>query len=384
MGELVGGPRRRLLPRSEVPGRPARAARAPRLVQVGGVHDLALGLRAALHRLLLERPRLSDRPQRRRSDGARGDRDLASALLVAAWLVYDVLCRALGRWPKLLALALFGFIALSAYAAGRLFSPRAMFIEVGSMIGTMMVGNVLFVIIPGHWELIRAKRAGREPDPAPGIKGKLRSVHNNYLTLPVVLTMLSNHFPFVYGHDHAWLVLCAFVALGAYVRHFFNLRHAGRTRWSMPVVAARGRARAGDLAVAARRVVRARERGERRGREADLPDAPLRELPHAARRARDRGHRAEPRRREALAGARDQPRDERPGRHAVVREQALARSRSSRSPTTCRASPARSRSADERARRPQNRVACARCSRAMSSSSARTRCPPRTTGTPPT
>jgi uncharacterized membrane protein len=93
------------------------------------------------------------------------------------------------------------------------------------------------VIIPGHWELIRAKKAGREPDPAVGLKGKLRSVHNNYLTLPVLLAMLSNHFPFVYGHDHAWLVLCAFVALGAYVRHFFNLRHAGRTKWSMPVVA---------------------------------------------------------------------------------------------------------------------------------------------------
>jgi uncharacterized membrane protein len=163
---------------------------------------------------------------------------ISVGLLVAAWVVYDVLCRVLGRRPKLLALALLGFIALSAYVAGRLFAPRAMFIEVGSMIGTMMVGNVFFVIIPGHWELIRAKRAGREPDPAPGVKGKLRSVHNNYLTLPVVLAMLSNHFPFVYGHDHAWLVLCAFVLLGAYVRHFFNLRHAGRTRWSMPVVAA--------------------------------------------------------------------------------------------------------------------------------------------------
>ncbi len=159
-------------------------------------------------------------------------------LLIAAWVVYDVLCRMLGRWPKVLALALFGFIALSAYVVGQLFAPRAMFIIVGSMIGTMMAGNVLFVIIPGHWELIRAKRAGREPDPAPGVKGKLRSVHNNYLTLPVVLAMLSNHFPFVYGHDDAWLVLCAFVVLGVYVRHFFNLRHAGRTRWSMPVVAA--------------------------------------------------------------------------------------------------------------------------------------------------
>ena len=163
---------------------------------------------------------------------------ISIALLVVAWVVYDVLCRMLGRWPKVLALALFGFIALSAYVTGQLFAPRAMFIIVGSMMGTMMAGNVLFVIIPGHWELIRAKRAGREPDPAPGVKGKLRSVHNNYLTLPVLLAMLSNHFPFVYGHDDAWLVLCAFVALGVYVRHFFNLRHAGRTRWSMPVVAA--------------------------------------------------------------------------------------------------------------------------------------------------
>jgi uncharacterized membrane protein len=162
---------------------------------------------------------------------------ISVGLLIVAWLVYDALCRLLGRHPRLLALALFAFIALSAYVAGRLFAPRAMFIEVGSLIGTMMAGNVLFVIIPGHWELIRAKQAGREPDPAHGVKGKLRSVHNNYLTLPVVLTMLSNHFPFVYGHDHAWLVLCAFVALGVYVRHFFNLRHAGSTRWSMPVVA---------------------------------------------------------------------------------------------------------------------------------------------------
>ena len=149
------------------------------------------------------------------------------------------------------------------------------------MIGTMMVGNVLFVIIPGHWELIRAKQAGREPDPAPGIKAKLRSVHNNYLTLPVLLAMLSNHFPFVYGHDHAWLVLCAFVALGAYVRHFFNLRHAGRTKWSMPVVAAARRGRTGALAGASGRVVGARRRHEHRGREADLPDRGVPKLPHA-------------------------------------------------------------------------------------------------------
>jgi uncharacterized membrane protein len=109
---------------------------------------------------------------------------ISAGLLLAAWLVYDVLCRMLGRWPRLLGLALFGFIALSAYVAGRLFAPRAMFIEVGSMIGTMMVGNVFFVIIPAHWKLVRAKEAGEEPDPRWNRDGKTRSVHNNYLTLP--------------------------------------------------------------------------------------------------------------------------------------------------------------------------------------------------------
>src|SRR5262249_11361821 len=85
--------------------------------------------------------------------------------------------------------------------------------------------------------LIRAKEAGREPDPAPGIDAKRRSVHNNYLTLPVLFTMLAGHFSFVYGADHAWLALIAFMLLGAWSRLFFNLRHQGRTIWALPVVA---------------------------------------------------------------------------------------------------------------------------------------------------
>jgi uncharacterized membrane protein len=105
------------------------------------------------------------------------------------------------------------------------------------MLGTMMVGNVLFVIIPGHWELVRAKEAGREPDPAPGIKGKQRSVHNNYLTLPVVLAMLGPHFPFAFARDGGWLVLVLLMLVGAWIRLFFNLRHRGRTIWAIPVTA---------------------------------------------------------------------------------------------------------------------------------------------------
>ena len=106
------------------------------------------------------------------------------------------------------------------------------------MIGTVMAANVFFDIIPAHWELIRAKEAGREPDPAPGIQAKQRSVHNNYLTLPVLLTMLAGHFPFAYGADHAWLVLVVLMAIGAWARLFFNLRHTGRTHWWMPVAGA--------------------------------------------------------------------------------------------------------------------------------------------------
>jgi uncharacterized membrane protein len=163
---------------------------------------------------------------------------ISVGLLAAAWLVYDGLCRLLGSRPLVLAGTLLGLITLAAWGISQLFSGRATYIQVGAMIGTMMVGNVFFVIIPAHWELVRAKQAGREPDPAANARGKLRSVHNNYLTLPVVFTMLSNHFPFTYGHSYSWLVLVVLLVIGAWIRHFFNLRHAGRTLWWIPVTAA--------------------------------------------------------------------------------------------------------------------------------------------------
>src|SRR6476469_3582914 len=121
---------------------------------------------------------------------------ISIAGLVVAWLVYDGLCRAFEKDELVLAVLVFAFIVASSWGAYNLFSARAAYLQVGAMIGTMMVGNVFFVIIPAHWELIRAKQAGREPDPAANARGKLRSVHNNYLTLPVVLAMLANHFAF--------------------------------------------------------------------------------------------------------------------------------------------------------------------------------------------
>ena len=161
------------------------------------------------------------------------------ALLGIAWVVYDQLCRRL-RDELRLAAVLLGLTTLAAWGCSELFAPRASYLQVGAMLGTIMVANVFFVIIPAHRELIRAKEEYREPNPAPGLEAKRRSVHNNYLTLPVVFAMLSNHFPSAYGHSYGWLVLAALMAIGAWIRHFFNLRHAGRNAWWIPVTAALG------------------------------------------------------------------------------------------------------------------------------------------------
>jgi uncharacterized membrane protein len=175
-------------------------------------------------------------------DKSVADISVASAIaisligLAAAWVIYDVACR-LFKSDVVIGLLLLAMVVASAYGAGQVFSGRAAYLQVGAMLGTIMAANVLFNIIPAHWELIRAKEAGREPDPAPGLEAKRRSVHNNYLTLPVVFTMISNHFAFTYEHDHAWLVLVALVLIGVWIRHFFNLRHAGRTVWWIPVTA---------------------------------------------------------------------------------------------------------------------------------------------------
>ena len=160
-------------------------------------------------------------------------------LLIAGWLVYDGLCRTVGKRSELaLGVCMVVLVAATAYGTTQLFAPRAAYLQVGAMLGTIMVANVFFVIIPAHWELIHAKEAGRDPDPAAGARGKQRSVHNNYLTLPVLFAMLSNHFAFTYTHAHSWLILICLMLVGVAVRLYFNLRHAGRTVWAIPVAAA--------------------------------------------------------------------------------------------------------------------------------------------------
>jgi uncharacterized membrane protein len=170
---------------------------------------------------------------------------ISIAGLVIAWLVYDGLCRAFANDEGVLAVLVYAFVVVAAWASWNLFAPRAAFLQVGAMIGTIMVGNVFFVIIPAHWKLVRAKESGREPDPKWNREGKTRSVHNNYFTLPVVFAMLSNHFPFVYGVKNGWIALVAIMTIGAVTRHYFNMRHRGINAW--PIL---GASAAGLLAVA--------------------------------------------------------------------------------------------------------------------------------------
>ena len=161
--------------------------------------------------------------------------------LALGWLVYDVLCRTVGERSQL-ALAVVGtaLVALAAWGAGELFAPRAAYLQVGAMLGTIMVANVLFVIIPAHRKLVSAMEEKREPDPVPLLRAKNRSVHNSYLTLPVLFTMLIGHFAFVFGADEAWIVFVLVAVLTAFIRVFFNHWHTGRRTWWIPVAAGIG------------------------------------------------------------------------------------------------------------------------------------------------
>lgn len=156
---------------------------------------------------------------------------LSLSTLVGSWLIYDTLCKSpLAKNGWLLAAVLLLLIGLAGWALGHIFSDRAAYLHVGALIGTCMAANVLFVIIPGQKALVAAVEAGQAPDPKYAKASKLRSVHNNYLTLPVLFLMISNHYPMTYGHSHAWAVLLAIVLIGAWTRHFFNLRHKGIIR----------------------------------------------------------------------------------------------------------------------------------------------------------
>jgi uncharacterized membrane protein len=157
--------------------------------------------------------------------------------LVAAWVVYDLLCRTkLGKHDLAFGAVIFAFLVGATWVLTHWLSGRAAYIHVGAMIGTIMVANVAMVIIPGQRKVVNAMIAGEKPDPVYGIRGKQRSVHNNYFTLPVLFIMISNHFAMTYRHEHAWAVLAGIMLAGVFIRHFFNLRHKGRVDWKYPAV----------------------------------------------------------------------------------------------------------------------------------------------------
>jgi uncharacterized membrane protein len=152
------------------------------------------------------------------------------AALGVGWIAYDRLCRSpLGRHGNWLALAVFALAIGFALAFTHVFSGRAAFIHIGAMLGTIMSANVFFVIIPNQKLTVAALIAGQMPDPELGKQAKQRSLHNNYLTLPVVLTMVSSHYPMLFEHPQAWLFFAAIFAIGALVRHYYNLKDAGRS-----------------------------------------------------------------------------------------------------------------------------------------------------------
>ena len=155
---------------------------------------------------------------------------ISLAGIVISWALYDGLCRSpLGKSDLWLALAGFVFLVLLAYSYSLIFSARGAFMQMGVTIGTMMVANVLMVIIPGQTRVVTALKAGKTPDPRYGARGKQRSLHNNYLTLPVIFVMIGGHYPAVFATDYAWAILALVLVIGAVIRHFFNTKHKGLT-----------------------------------------------------------------------------------------------------------------------------------------------------------
>jgi uncharacterized membrane protein len=153
---------------------------------------------------------------------------ISVAGLVLGWAVYDGLCRSpLGRNETVLAAIGFVFLVVLTYASTRIFSARGAFMQMGALIGTIMAANVLMVIIPGQRKVVADLIAGRTPDPVHGRRGKQRSTHNNYLTLPVVFVMISGHYPLAYATRWSWVILALLLVMGGVMRHFFNVRHQG-------------------------------------------------------------------------------------------------------------------------------------------------------------
>jgi uncharacterized membrane protein len=161
---------------------------------------------------------------------------VALSFLVVFWMAYDTICQLFGRRKNgdaIVGALVLLLVCAAAWLACHWFAGRAAFLLVGAMIATSMSANVFFWIIPGQKKVIASIEAGEPPDPIHGWRGKQRSVHNTYFTLPVLFAMLSNHYGFLYAHAQNWLVLVLMMFAGAAIRQFFVMRHGyklGRNR----------------------------------------------------------------------------------------------------------------------------------------------------------
>ncbi|MFT5314081.1 MAG: putative membrane protein [Paraglaciecola sp.] len=166
---------------------------------------------------------------------------LGLGLIFGGLVIYEAACRSpLARYPAMFGLFLLVLLTLASYLASHWFSGRGAYIHVGALVGTIMAGNVFFKIMPAQRLMVAAVTNKTEIDPRWGAGAKLRSVHNNYLTLPLLFIMISNHYPMTYQHPQNWLVLVAIAIVSAWIRHYFNLKHSGISRPSILVFGAIG------------------------------------------------------------------------------------------------------------------------------------------------
>ena len=158
---------------------------------------------------------------------------ISALSLTLGWVAYDLLCKSkLGDNPTLLMLLLFGIIVVLSWGYAQVFSGRAALLHLGALTATIMTANVAMIIIPNQKVVVADLKAGRTPDPRYGKIAKLRSTHNNYLTLPVIFLMLSNHYPLAFASEWNWLIGALVFLMGVTIRHFFNTMHArGGYRW---------------------------------------------------------------------------------------------------------------------------------------------------------
>lgn len=165
---------------------------------------------------------------------------ISALSLIGGWVIYDRLCKSpIGRNTPLLAVCVFALIVGAAYMFTHVFSGRGALIHVGAFVGTIMAVNVFGVIIPNQKKIVASLLKHEAPDPRLGAIGKQRSVHNNYLTLPVLLMMVSNHYPFLSSHPQSWLIVAFILILGGSIRHFIN-RHEAHDPifnyvWAVPI-----------------------------------------------------------------------------------------------------------------------------------------------------